>query len=300
MEYRRLAAVAAAAVLCLLPASCGSDDDGRSDAATTATFEITESGSDRVSISGPKRIPAGLVEITLRNSGNGPHGGQIVRVEGKRSHDAIISGSVDQQGSYRVPDWITDGGGIGVVPGDESATVMQVLRPGTYYIVDNQSDGETPYARSGGIRRFEVTGPAADADLPATDATVTATDYAFDVSGIEAGTNRLTFDNTGRQLHHAVALPIVGGATIADVKRFMGVAGGGGEGGTGTADGGKAPKQPVDFQRAVSTAVLDGGQRQVIELDFDEGRYALICAIANRNGGPLHFQRGMVGEFDTE
>lgn len=297
MTYRRLPTLLAAAALCLVPAACGDDDDSSDSGSTTesaetaaVTFETTEPSKGKVAIAGPDTIEAGVTEITLTNSGKGPHDAQILRVEGDRTADEVISSSIDSGEGAKIPDWITDGGGIGTTAPGQSKTVTEVLQPGTYYVLDSESGqgSETPNARKGGVAKFEVTGDESTAELPATDATITAKDFSFETSGIEAGTNEVTFENSGQELHHLVALPLAEGATLAQARKFF------------TSEGEPAGPPPVDFENGISTAVIDGGQAQVTELDFKKGKYALVCFITNREGGPPHVAMGMIDELDVE
>jgi len=297
MTLRRFPALLAAATLCLVPAACGSDDDdssngGSSDSSDAAslTFETTEPSKGKVAIDGPAEVEAGLTEITLKNSGKGPHDAQILRVEGDRTVDEVISSSVDSGEGAKIPEWITDGGGIGTTAPGESATVTQVLQPGTYFLLDSESGqgSEKINARKGGAVKFEVTGETSTAELPETDATITARDYSFETSGLEAGANRLTFANDGKQLHHIVAMPLTKGSTIDDAKTFF------------SSESEPEGPPPVDFENGVSTAVIDGGQKQITELDFEKGKYALVCFITNRNGGPPHVALGMIDEVDVK
>ncbi|HEX2161623.1 MAG TPA: hypothetical protein VHF88_07365 [Thermoleophilaceae bacterium] len=297
MASRRFPVLLAAAALCLVPAACGSDDDessggGSPESAETAavTFETTEPSRNKVAIDGPSEIEAGVVEITLKNSGKGRHDAQILRVEGNRTADEVISKSIDSGEGAGIPEWITDGGGLGTVAPGESATVTEVLEPGTYFLLDSESSAENapPNARKGGVAKFEVTGEATSAELPETDATITAKDFSFEASGIKPGMNRFTFENTGKELHHLIAMPINEGATFAEVEKLF--------------KSNEEPKgpPPVDFENGVGTAVIDGGQAQIAELEFKKGKYALVCFITNRAGGPPHVAMGMIDELDVK
>jgi len=296
MTPRRLAVPLAAAALCLVPAACGSDDDSSSssssDSSDTASvaFETTEPSKGKVAIAGPDTVEAGLTEITLKNSGKGPHDAQILRVEGNRTVDEVLSNSTDAKEGATIPEWISGAGGLGTTAPGKSATVTQVLEPGTYYVVDSESGqgSEKQNSRLGGVAKLEVTGEQSTAELPETDAAITAKDFSFDTSGIKAGANRLTFSNDGKQLHHVVAMPLAKGATIEQAQKFF------------TSEGEPSGPPPVDFENGTSTAVIDGGEAQVTELDFDKGKYALVCFITNRDGGPPHVAMGMIKEVDVK
>ena len=54
---------------------------------------------------------------------------------------------------------------------------------------------------------------------------------------------------------------------------------------------------PVDTEATRETVVIEGGDRQVTQLDLDPGRYALICFVRGRAGGPRHIELGMINEL---
>lgn len=277
MSPRRPAALLAALSLCLLPA-CGSDDDeaggGASGEPTAFAVEVTESGkSSEVKV--PESVEAGLVEVTFDNGGKAPHSVSLVGVDGDQTAEDVLK--VTGEEGAKIPDWIHGAGGVGTVPPGQSGTATVVLEPGTYYAQDDEGP-------QGGITKFEVTGEASDAELPSTDATIVASEYKFTTEGLKAGTNRLTFDNAGDELHHAIAAPINEGSNIADVKKFF------------MSEGRPSGPPPVDFESGVGTAVLDGGAKEVTELEFKAGRYAFVCFIPDRDGGPPHFLQGMLQE----
>ena len=57
---------------------------------------------------------------------------------------------------------------------------------------------------------------------------------------------------------------------------------------------------PTPQKRAVrlawSTTVIDSGQKQVVTMNLKSGKYALVCFIQDRAGGPPHFNKGMISE----
>ena len=55
---------------------------------------------------------------------------------------------------------------------------------------------------------------------------------------------------------------------------------------------------PLDFAHVAYTARIDGGSKQITELDLDKpGKYALLCFVSDRKGGPPHVAQGMVAEI---
>ena len=282
MTHRTGAALAALGLALLLPA-CGSDDEessgGGSGESTPTAFKVTvsDAGKGKSTVEAPKTVKAGLVEVTVENTGKRPHDGQIIGVDGDQTADDVNKVISSEGGP--LPQWLHGGGGVGTVAPGQSASATDVLEPGRYFVMD--TDG-------GGSAEFEVTGEASDAQLPSTDATITAKEYGFETSGLKPGSNEITFDNAGEELHHALAVPFAKGATFAEVKKFA------------TSDEEPSGPPPVDFENGVGTTVLDGGEQQVTELEFKKGKYALLCFIQDRKGGPPHVAKGMIQELTVE
>ena len=282
MMHRTGAAVAALGLALALPA-CGSDDEessgGGSGEAKPAAFTVTlgDAGKGKSTVEAPKTVEAGLVEVSAENTGKRPHDAQIIGVDGDQTAQQVAK-VINSEGGP-LPEWLHGGGGVGTVAPGQSATVTDLLEPGRYFVFD--TDG-------GASAEFEVTGEAADAQLPSTPATITAKEYGFDTSGLKAGTNELTFDNAGKELHHVIAAPYNKGATLADVKKFA------------AEEGESSGPPPIDFEKSVGTTVLDGGEAQVAELEFKKGKYAFLCFIQDRKGGPPHVAKGMIQEETIE
>ena len=122
-------------------------------------------------------------------------------------------------------------------------------------------------------------------------------DFDFVTEGLQAGANRFLLRNTGEELHHTLIVPINDGATFDQVKEYLTSEGGGGGGGGGEGDTGPPP---ADFEKLQATTVLDAGREQIDELELEPGRYALVCFLTNRAGGPPHAALGMVSELTIE
>ena len=278
---RRAAAAAAGLALGLaLLAGCGSDDEDDGESPATLEITATEDGA-QTTLGAPESVEAGVTEITMTNEGESPHSGQLIRVEGDRSEEEVLAGFEAASSGEPFPEWFFGGGGTGTVDPGESRTVTQELEAGsTYWLVDDEGQGEPPVAP------IEITGESSDETLDETDNLVTAVDFGFEADGLSAG-EPVTFKNDGEQPHHIVAMPIIDDrASIEDVETFL-----------KEEDGGKPP---VDFEGGSSTSVLEGGTEQVSAVSLDPGRYALVCFISNREGGPPHFTFGMIDEVDVE
>jgi hypothetical protein len=123
------------------------------------------------------------------------------------------------------------------------------------------------------------------AALPTPTAHIDASEYKFETSGLKAGDNLVEFKNVGQQLHLAFAAPIADGKTLDDVKAAF------------SSDDQSAPP-PVDFEKAVETDAIDPGGSIFVNWNLPSGKYALICFMTDRAGGPPHFMNGMLQELD--
>jgi hypothetical protein len=272
-----------------LVAGCGGDD-GAPETPTPVYLSVSKSGSE-YALAAPATIEAGLVEISLQvdTPASEEHQAQFVRVEDGHTLAEALEAVTSE--SAATPSWLFAAGGVGASKGNTTIAVTQVLEPGTYYVLDlgqGEGDDVPSFAEQGATATIDVTGDAGGAELPETDATVTATEYSFATEGLVVGANRILFDNAGEELHHLLAIPYESGATLERVKAFV------------TSDAPPAGPPPVDFARASVTAVLEGGDSQNTELFLDSGTYAFICFVSDRAGGPPHAAKGMINEVVVE
>ncbi|MGK2955695.1 MAG: hypothetical protein ACSLFI_08520 [Solirubrobacterales bacterium] len=257
-------------------AACGSDDD--SENAQQLTF-TTSGDKGSVSVSGVESADTGTAEITLENDAEGPTDLQLIRTEGKETTPEAADALLGTMQGKPLPDWFIAAGGVGETEPGESSTVTQVLEPGTYFAFDTSGDPVAENAAS-----FTVEGDASDAGLEA-DATVATFEYGFKPDGLVAGNNKVLFDNIGAQPHHIIFAPIKEGSTIEDVEKSI--------------KGGSGPP-PIVESESQATAVLDGGQSQLVDVELESGAYALVCFISDRQGGPPHALKGMIQEVDVK
>jgi len=268
-------------------AACGEDDGNDRGQATPkkstpnkVTVTATEAGK-RSRLSVPKSAPAGLVTIELENRGNAFHEAQLIRLEAGHTPEEALK-VIAAEGAPS-PGWIRAAGGTGPAPPGGSTSATQQLRPGKYIVYD------APFQNQGqglqfGVASFEVKGEAGASGLPTGSAKVEAYEYGFTASGLRTGNNTIEFSNTGKEPHHLIAVPYKPGATLGAVRKAFR------RGQTGA-------EPPLDFEHTSYSARIDGGTKQITELQLDKpGKYALLCFVSDRKGGPPHVAQGMIAE----
>ena len=273
-----LALWAPIAVLFLL-SGCGQGDS--SGQAKPLNLKLTESG-DKASYSGaPREVPAGLARISLKNGGKAPHEAQLVRVDGEHSAEEVLQAIGGTERGGRIPEWLHAAGGVSTTGPGQTKTAVQPLEEGTHYVFDMESGDPSKGAQA----KFEVKGGGGGAEPPDAPATITASEYKFESAGLRAGSNRVRFENAGQEPHHIIMAPLKRGKTLDDVRAFARTEKG---------------EPPVEEEKFVGTAVLDGGTSQVVDLDLQKGKYAALCFITDRKGGPPHVAKGMVTEVEVQ
>jgi plastocyanin len=117
---------------------------------------------------------------------------------------------------------------------------------------------------------------------------ISARDYLFEAKGLRVGENLVRFSNKGEQWHHVVAHPL-GAGSIDEITGYF------------QQESPPGPPPIPENESAPYSNVIDGGSEQNLEMTFAEpGRYALLCFIADRDGGPPHVALGMAREIEVE
>jgi hypothetical protein len=264
-------ALAATVLAAVALVACGDSEEEQS-----LGFQLDKSGA----VTGPGSAETGLAEITLENESEDEGDLQLIRTEGDHSVEELIEAFEGTGSGKPLPDWFFGGGGVGSTAGGKTASVTQVLQPGIYFAVNTESRPSED-----AIAELEVTGDASDETVEG-DTTVTAGEYVFESDGpLPAGTNEIVFDNIGAQPHHLLASKLVGDATAEEVEDFFKTEKG---------------KPPLEEKGSQATAVIEGGEAQLVSLDLEPGRYALYCFISDRQGGPPHAFKGMIDEVEVE
>jgi hypothetical protein len=219
----------------------------------------------------------------MTNKGKKPHSMQLVWIDGKHT-DAEIAKVVGSE-SGPIPSWLHGGGGVPTVPPGGTGSVTVNLRKATYAFWSDESDDSTGASdlKSGMKGRFTATTDKASSE-PTAGATITAKDYGFDVSGLKAGKNTVSFTNAGKELHLVVMFPLLPGKTIADMTKAL----------SADPTAKDAPPPPFNPEKIQGLPVVDTGVSMVSDVTLSKGHWAFVCFINDRAGGPPHFMKGMI------
>lgn len=266
--------------------ACGSDDDDDGGKRETVSFTVTGNEKE-ITAKAPGTVKGGVVDLELKNDGKLPVDGQLIRVDGDQTAEdveKIIEGAGEGK---PIPPWLHAAGGPPTAVPGATSSATQELAPGNYYFfgepdTEGEDEGPAPAAV-----KFEVEANG-DGELPKTDATITARDYSFEATGLKAGKNEVEIDNAGKELHHVIAFPLLPGKTLDDAKKVL------------ASEEEPSGPPPFDEKAITGTTVLEGGEKQVLDLDLKKGKNVLVCFISDRKGGPPHVAKGMISETNVE
>jgi plastocyanin len=282
MRLRRIAlgAVALTALVGGLSA-CGKDSKP-----VALTVKATSSGG-KFAFDMPKQIDGGVVALTLDNADTQPHELGLIRVKPGTSQSDVADQVLGSGDGAPIPDFAIDAGGVGFAAPSRKVTATQDLTPGTYVYFCTFGDGAAVHYKNGMLGTVTVKGTKGKGGLPDSVESITAKEYGFTTATLKSGTNKLLFKNDGpKQLHHAQLFPITAGSSFDDVKAFFN---------SNAPPSGNAPP-PLDLEKGVGTTVLGPGQQQVVDVTLTKGKYAVVCFLNDRAGGPPHFTKGMLQE----
>jgi hypothetical protein len=261
---------------------CGSSKKKKKKSGTTAPVSVVieQTGSKKdAKLKAPASVKAGLATVTLKNSSQADGNAQLVRVEGNHStEEALKAGNSWGEKGTPLPDWIKLEGGIGMVRPGQTQAVTQSLPAGKYVALNIDS---------GSYADMKVTG-SGSGSAPSEAASIDAVDYSFTATGLEQGKQKVMFENKGKQPHFVVAAPINPGKTIEDAKKAA-------------QEEESSGPPPFDEKSSFSTAIIEGGSKQVVDVDFKKpGKWVALCFIPDRQGGPPHVAKGMVSEITVK
>jgi plastocyanin len=275
----------------LVAVSCGSSDstaDSKTTSTTTAAKPrpaVTIETSD-FSFTAPATIPAGYVDVTMKNVGQEGHQVQFVKLNGVSEADFTTAASNTDIGA--LADAVFVGGPNGADPGG-SATATVKLDPGSYEIVCfiPGSDGKA-HAAHGMIGKVEVKKTAASVETaPESDGTIVLSDFVFEPPTDFTGKGTFTVENKGSEVHELGLFKIADGKTIDDVKGYL-----------LTPPGTPPPAGPPPFTSAGGTVGLSTNGKAWLTLDLTPGKYAMVCFFPDPKKDDIpHALEGMIKEI---
>lgn len=291
--------------LALALAACGNDSDkdtttnassksstkakSASQTATPPTYTITaHDGNGKYSFDVPSNMKGGVITLVLDNTaGKEQHDFQLASVVPGHTLDELLKQVTSENAPLET--WVKAAGGVATVAPGRTDKATLDLPPGDYWYFCTESNQQTntPHATHGMQGTLTLTGTSGAA-MPKADATVIASEYKFDVSGLHSGPEAVEFKNVGNQIHMGLFAPIQAGKTIDDVKKAF-----------SAPPNQQSGPPPVDMEHAQGFAVVDHGQSEIQTLNLSPGKYALLCFMTNKGtAGPPHFMMGMLQEVD--
>lgn len=285
----------------VLVACDGADEDKEASVATetvatepAASEEPTAQVSPvRVNITGkeydfdvPAVIRGGLVEISFANSGQEPHFAGLAKVaQGRTFADvkAALTAPPSAPPPPGPPPFEDFGGAATIAPGGRDKIAFN-LPAGTYALFCQiPSPDGVPHTAKGMISEVTVT-EGTDGRLPASVATITATDFALNpLPTLKAGTNVVRLRNDGKQVHEISLVELGPGKKVEDVLAWY-----------------QQPAGPPPVRYAGGVATKPG-EEATTELELEAGpTYAFICEIPDFLGDfKPHVTKGMITQEFT-
>jgi len=227
----------------------------------------------------PDAVPAGPTLFHFTDDGNLLHHMTIVKFEqGKTLADfgALPPGPP--------PAWAVFMGGPNTpMPQGGQDDVVVDLSPGNYAVICLIPDADgKPHMMKGMVKALTVTPSRLARAIPASDLTLTLTNYKFTFSTPPtAGRHAIRIINHGTQPHEAVMFRLATGKTGEDIANWV-----------ATGMQGPPPGAPVAGISAESR-----GKENTLLLDLSPGSYALLCFAPDAKDGKPHVAHGMIYNF---
>jgi hypothetical protein len=279
------------AVLALVASGCGDDDDDEAageggDAPPVYTITASEAG-EQATFTVPSDMKGGVITIRIENDGQNLHDFQLAEAVPGHTLQELLAQVTSEEAPLE--DWVVAAGGVGATPPGQANEATLDLEPGTYWYFSTESSGEgeetVPDAAAGMAGELTLTGDSG-AEFPDASAEIGAVDYSFDLDGLEEGDNSVEFSNEGKQLHHALLVPVAAGKTFATAKEAL------------LSEEEPEGPPPVDFENAVATPVVSPGHRMVANMRLGKGTYVVVCFLPDKGtAGPPHATKGMIAEL---
>ena len=232
-------------------------------------FDIT---SQAVTVEGAPRIGTGHYRITLENKGR-QAGVALVQLK---------PGVTVEQFGAAVPN-VQDPSQI-----QQYGTVVASNfweRKGSYTTTIRLSDADYVFVdvtKRPAPRMSFHAGPQAGgaAKAPKADASVRLKDYRFEMpSTLKAGKATIRTTNAGKNLHHALVMPLKKGVSGARVLKDLKV--------------GKEPRYAIGGPPSALVEVVSPKTTNNVEVNLRKGRYLFVCFLQNSPKSKPHAMQGM-------
>jgi len=264
-------------------ASASPTDEASPSPSGAAAGELEVTAKD-FSFEAPPSVAAGVVTVSVKNSGNEDHQAQLARIaDGNTLADVVAALLANEAGAFALLTF--SGGPTGATPGS-TVTATTALEPGNYAMLCfiPSPDG-VPHTAKGMVAPLEVTEPATAATLPDGDASLTMKDFAYEPPvTLSAGARVIAVDNPGPQPHEATVIRLNDGVTVDSLRTAFA--------------SGQPPAPP--YTRAGGIAAIAPNMEGTMALDLTAGNYAFICFLPDPATGKSHAELGMIGELTVE
>lgn len=267
----RLAMVVAA--VALVAAAC---TPAAAPTATPAPIPAVTVEASDTALNVPADVPAGMVTVTVNNSGQAPHGPLFARLNDGVTQEQFMEALMTDESGMAAIALVTLLGGAQVQPGASGQATFD-FKPGNYIALDF---GAGPPL----IASFTATaGSGAAPAAPAAGVTVDLIDFQFTMpEQIKAGAQTWQIENKGTQWHEMVVFKLDEGVTVQDLMAMM--------------MSETPPDGPPPFEQMAFWAPMSAGERAWMEVDLPPGEYTVICFLPDFASDPptSHLEHGMV------
>jgi len=228
-------------------------------------------------------IPAGVVDLRLRNQGKDLHHAAIFKLaSGKTTGDLVAA----LKNPGPPPSWATPVPGPNApTPGEESNTIV-ALTPGNYALLCFvNTNGGVPHFMKGMVQSFKVVASTNSGRMPKADVKVKMFDYSFQFSKpVKAGAHTFRFTNIAKQPHEIELFQLAPGKTLPELISWL---------------SGPMKSQPPAKPMGGVMNVPPGGKAEV-RVTTTPGQWAAVCFIPDAKDGKPHFMKGMQYAFTVE
>jgi hypothetical protein len=256
---------------------------------TPVSLTLTETAIDGL----PADLAAGIVDVTVTDETGGAAGATVnfTLVEPGTDPATFVEGISAVISGGPFPDFFLNTAGV-------VGHTMTTLDEGEYIAWMDLANSVDRPSTPDDIIAVPLTVGAGDDDavLPATDGSVRAGDYLFDVD-VSAGESTVTFTNSSdNQFHHVLLIDFGSSDPAVVEENLLTVL----EGDENTPIPEGIDPAQVNFEFGEAPVYGPGGSG-TFDVTFEEGHtYAAVCFVSDREGGLPHaIQHGMYDVFQV-